>query len=351
VEAGVEKACRRLRLGNDAPGKTMRIAALIAFLGVASTCLAEEPMPRKFYGAKLEPVMHVLHGAGQGRVADVRAYRETLKSHDPILFMDYCPPTKDTRSFVRQLREKLADFPAFTGLQLGVGMTKDGDPECHFEHEVAAGKYDDKFTTLFDELTKLGVPCYIRIGYECNGSWNGYRAGPYREAFIRVTRLIRKSGLNAATVWCVHPDKLEQIMPYYPGDEWVDWWAFDPFSLKDMAASRPFLVEADRHGKPVMIGESTPRMIGVLHGQASWDKWFRPYFALIRESPGIKAFCYINWNWARYPRWSKWGDARLQQNELVAERYREEMASPLYLHASTREAFEAAIKPPVSVPP
>lgn len=321
----------------------MKNVILIALLLLGTICAAEQPSPRKFYGAKLEPVTQVLHGAGQGKVADVQAYREVLKNYDPVIFMDYCSVNKAPGKYAEQLKKKLAQLNKFTAVQLGLGMTADGDPKLRYEQDVADGKYDASLTALFGQLKKLGVPFYIRIGFECNGSWNGYLPEPYKKAFVRVTQLIRKSGLNAATVWCVHPDELEQIMPYYPGDEWVDWWAFDPFSLQDMAASRSFIAEADKHKKPVMIGESTPRGVGVLKGQTSWDQWYKPYFALIHESPGIKAFCYINWDWAKYPRWSKWGDARLQKNEVVAKHYREEMASPLYLHSSNEKAFYSAI--------
>jgi hypothetical protein len=85
-----------------------------------------------------------------------------------------------------------------------------------------------------------------------------------------------------------------------------------------------------------MIGESTPMGVGVNDGQQSWDKWFAPYFQLIRDNPGIKAFCYINWDWSKYPQWNDWGDARLQQNPEIADLYKKEMSIPLYRHAVRR---------------
>lgn len=321
----------------------MKTATFIVWFLFQWICLAEEPSPRKFYGAKLEPVTQVLHGAGQGKVADVQAYREALKNYNPVIFMDYCAANKAPGKYAENLKRKLAELNKFTAVQLGLSLGSDGKPELHYEHDVAAGKHDENLTSLFGQLKELCVPFYIRIGFECNGPHNGYLPEPYKKAFVRVTQLLRKSGLNAATVWCTYPNRLEQAMPYYPGDEWVDWWAVDLFAPKDIAECRPLLAEADKHNKPVMIGESTPRGVGVLDGEASWQKWYRPYFALIHETPGIKAFCYINWNWADYPRWSKWGDARLQKNEVVAKRYREEMASPLYLHRTTEEAFYSAM--------
>ena len=97
-----------------------------------------------------------------------------------------------------------------------------------------------------------------------------------------------------------------------------------------------FMSDANVHQKPVMIGESCPRELGVTGGQQSWDDWFAPYFALIRNNAGIKAFCYINWSWD----WqSGWQDGRIERNATVTRNYRDEMALPLYLHATTKKDF------------
>lgn len=313
------------------------------FMGL-SVAHSTEPQPRHYYGAKLEPVRHVLHGAGQGRAQDVKDYSKAIDPYGPSLFMDYCGVKKAaTADYASSLKKKLAGFPNYTVVQLGLSMTNDGKPEERYEHEVADGKYDEQLEKLLKDLKQLGVPIYIRIGYECNGPWNGYQPESYKKAFRHITQMIRKCGINAATVWCPHPNDLEQAMNYYPGDEWVDWWAVDIFSSDQIQDCKPLIAEAHKHNKPVMIGESTPRYIGVLDGEESWRKWFEPYFELIRTSPGIKAFCYINWNWAEKPRWAKWGDARLQQNKIVSDLYKKEMSSSLYQHASTKEAFEKSL--------
>lgn len=304
---------------------------------------ATEPLPRHFYGARLEPVSNVLHGAGQVNASDVESYSQAVAPYAPAIFMDYCGANSDGAAFARQLRKKLQAFPRYTAVQLGLCMTQDGKPEAHYEQAVAAGKYDSNLNALLTHLKKLDVPFYIRIGYECNGPWNGYQPETYKKAFQHVTQMIRASGLNAATVWCPHPNKLQKAMNYYPGDEWVDWWAVDVFSPDHINDCNPLIAEAHKHGKPMMIGESTPQGVGVLGGKASWDKWFGPYFDLIHANPGIKAFCYINWNWSEHPQWKDWGDARLQACKETAELYKNEMARPLYLHGSSREAFESSV--------
>ena len=84
-------------------------------------------------------------------------------------------------NFANQLKKKLDKFPKYTVVQLGLSMT--GGAEKPYEHEVAAGKYDANLSELFKGLKALDVPVYVRIGYECNGPWNGYEPESYQKAF------------------------------------------------------------------------------------------------------------------------------------------------------------------------
>ena len=59
----------------------------------------------------------------------------------------------------------------------GVGM----------EGVVARGEKDDNLAVICDFLERIALPAFVRIGYEFEGSWNGYRPETYREAFIHVT--------------------------------------------------------------------------------------------------------------------------------------------------------------------
>lgn len=296
-------------------------------------------VPRNFYGARLEPKAGVLHGAGQCEAA-FAIYCDLLRADDrlPLLYMSYVSAKSSPevhRKWVEKLTASLRRFPELPLMpQIGLSMTHDGTPEKHYEHEVAAGKHDDNLKALFEALGEQGRPFYVRIGYECNGPWNGYDPVAYREAYARVTTLLRETGVPAASVWCVEPHEIEHAMSWYPGDAWVDWWSVDWFDPEHMADSAPFLVEADRHGKPVMIGESSPRRLGTTDADARWAKWYGPYFEAIRQSPGIKAFCYINWDWAgRMAQWGDWGDSRLEADPKLISAWRAEMTCPLYLHA------------------
>ncbi|MBJ7880659.1 hypothetical protein [Gelidibacter salicanalis] len=90
-----------------------------------------------------------------------------------------------------------------------------------------------------------------------------------------------------------------------------------------------------------MVGESAPRYVGVLDGETSWNKWFKPYFEMLYNNPGIKAFCYINWNWEFWSnkigfQWHDWKDARIEKNPFVLEAYNTEMKTQIFNHLNKK---------------
>ncbi|MCL5746579.1 MAG: malectin domain-containing carbohydrate-binding protein, partial [Acidobacteria bacterium] len=220
-------------------------------------------------------------------------------------------------------------------LQVGLAMlAPNGDPSTHYEQGVADGLYDTQINLFLDGLASLNRPAYVRIGYEFNGGWNGYYAGSYKAAFQHITNMIRARHLPVATVWCMSTDGSGNYMDYYPGDSYVDWWGADIYDAGAFSGwlATQFTGDADAHHKPLMLAEESPRGIGVLGGQASWNGWFVPFFNFINTHPGVKMFCYVNWNWANSG-WPTWGDAQLQDNAVVAQLFNQEMARPEYLHA------------------
>lgn len=334
-----------------------RISFLLAlFVSCIGAVYSEEPdvvfQPRKFYRARLESQNSILHGAGQSRDA-LDEYVAALPGTPPLMTMHYWNVKDAPEALLATITREIMDYTAkgiYLIPQIGLQMTTDGKPEERFEHQVSAGLYDDHLVRFVKGLKDLGRPAFIRIGYEFNGlAWNGYEPETYKGAWIRITRMIRDVSPEIATVWCAaihswqNPPSLNNArfgwMEYYPGDEWVDWWGIDIFEKEEFRTPplKEFLREADVHGKPVMIGESTPKKVGVLQGRQSWDKWFDPWFRTMAENPGIKAVCYINWDWSRYPQWKDWGDARIQRNPEIRNLYAALIAYPVFLHGTSEE--------------
>ncbi len=295
-------------------------------------------LPRAEYGRPLEPTASVLHGAGQSPDAFL-AYCDLLRAQEtlPLVYMTYLgirSSPEGIRKYVQRLEEQVNAHPTLPLMpQIGLSMTTDGTPEQHYEQDVALGRHDEALKVLFGELGEMGRPFFLRIGYECNGPWNGYEPSSYRDAYHRVAGMLRDSGLPAANVWCVEPWEIDRCYEWKPDEDMIDWWSVDWFDPSGITNSEDFLQRAHAAGKPVMIGESSPRRLGTTDPLARWDLWYRPYFESIRSHPGIKSFCYINWNWAQYPMWADWGDSRLEAAEELVALWAEEMRSPLYAHA------------------
>jgi hypothetical protein len=307
-------------------------------------------VPRLNFGRRLEPAGDVvLHGAGQSPDA-FKDYWDAVGVNKPSVYMTYISLKDDLPKYFATLQAELELYaPARLMPQIGLFMNGGGlgeHPGPHYEHEVAEGKYDAQIEALCRGLKYLNRPVYLRIGFEFNGSWNGYVAEPFKAAWRRIVMALRAHNLNqVATLWCYCPlasarEKTwgvdRDYAPFYPGDDWVDWWSIDLFEPAQFAIENAlfFMKDAEQHGFPVMIGETTPRWVGgVQRGAATWGTWYETFFNFIRAQPAVKGFCYINWDWAKYPGMDDWGDARIGENPVIVENYQQEMTNAFYRHA------------------
>ncbi len=312
-------------------------------------------VPRLDFGRRLEPSGNVvLHGAGQGP-EDFQEYFEAMSENNkPVLYMTYVSLKHEILSYFQWLTKLLDRYHPYVLIpQIGLnltGGTQVDQPGPHYEQEVADGQLDEQILAFCQGLQQLQRPAYVRIGYEFDGPWNGYEPEPYQAAWRRIVSTIRSAGLDkVAAVWCYCPrpssrehaqGRDRDYLPFYPGDEYVDWWSINLFSIEQFRLdnTQAFMRDAEQHRFPVMIGESTPRWVGgVQLGEVTWRSWFVPYFTFIHSWPSVKAFCYINRNWAQYRSWADWGDSRIGINEYILTQYLQEMTNPLYRHAQRVE--------------
>lgn len=319
----------------------------ISFMITFSACAQKEEVepdfaPRVYFSALHEPQNTVLSGAGQDDKALIQYTNAVGFYARPKIYMTYFG-LKNNNIDVSINNQ----FNAISNLykwaiipQIGLSMTTDGTPTEHYEDKVANGDYDANIAKLSSVLKAYGKPVFLRLGFEFNGWWNGYRPETYKAAYKRIVDKFRADGVtNVATVWCFKSDPTpvnNDYMAYYPGDNYVDWWGIDLFDPTEFSQdiNLQFVADASIHKKPVMIGECTPKNVGVLDGQLSWTNWFEPFFKFVKNTPHIKAFCYINWEWKTRPQWSTWGDARLEKNSTVLLNWVKEMNSPLFEHAN-----------------
>lgn len=340
-------------------GTTMLIALIGAAVGHVG---AQTWAPRSNFGARLEPKGVIMHGAGQD-TTDYAAYWSVMPvGRQPQIYMYYIDLDTLASNWADALKAQLQQYPgSFLIPQIGLSMT-DG-VNAHYEAQVAAGAYDTQIGYLISGLRELATPVYLRIGYEFNGlSWNGYSPAPYAQAFVHVTNLLRAAtDIEVATVWDAAAGGVSNLTDYYPGDSYVDWFGINVFLDSDFTNPNvPSMMSlSTSHGKPVMVGESTPEDVGAQAGAASWTGWYADYFNFLATNPQIKQFNYIDANWAaaavtdNQPSWADWGNSQLQLSTAayVLNQYLGELANPMVLSSATESAFRGLLGYANTTPP
>lgn len=285
------------------------------------------------YKQKFEPKGNkIIHGAGQS-LETFTNYWNAVEEYKPFIYMTYIKLHK-LDSWIEKIKIEFAKFPNLM-LQIGLNLRMNGEDK---NKEISEGKYDPEFDKLVSILKDIKNPIFLRIGYEFDEKGK-YNPQDYILAFRYVVNLFRKKKVNnVAFVWnsCPYPGT-EVFEPYYPGDEYVDWFGINVFGEKyfrdkSYEPVERFLKMAIKHKKPVIIGESSAIKIGIANGKKIWEEWFKSYFKFIKEHPQIKAFCYINWDWGKDWKQPKWENCRIEENEFVRKKYVSELSKKKYIH-------------------
>ena len=333
------------------------------------------PKNRNDFGQLLEPRGNfILHGAGQGSIDEYQNYTKALKHNEhPVLYTtEYVTLQEDNFvNWTKTLKDSLEQMDklgGFTVPQVTILFADIMDGKHHYEDKIANGQLDDKIMGLAAALASLKRPVFLRVGDEFNGEWMGLDPKLFQAAFTRIHTLLRvKSFLTeVAFVWNVSVDTTHvNYMDYYPGDDVVDWWGINLFAQDTIEGpvAEKFVTDAASHGKPVMIGESTPRFISVTDPSV-WSSWFVPCFDFIRSHANVKAFCYISTNWAGYQGgaavFNTWGDSRIEMGvnpisepngKTVLQMYQDEMEEPFYMNRKSELETRWFLGLPPTAPP
>src|ERR1035437_128534 len=193
---------------------------------------AQNILARYNRGALLEPSGKIINGAGQDLAAYNNYWNIMHPLDKPLIYMTYINLKDVTSDWADGLKADLMSHGGkFQIPQIGLSMTVEATPPEHFEQDVASRLLDKQIAMFIDGLESLAFPAYVRIGYEFNGvDWNGYQPVTYKQAFIRITNMIRARKLEVATVWNFAMDGVPNFTDYYPGDAYVDWWSLNLFS-------------------------------------------------------------------------------------------------------------------------
>lgn len=316
--------------------------------------------------AKFEPPPgRVFHGWGQfshgwntdmpgaaGDEGDFKVYLQAVGDNRPAIVSFYAYPEEKDGGFQRHYRQFAQQHPWSMAL-----IAFEFDAKA-----ITAGDNDVQLREFFGTLKEVGWPVFLRPGWEFNNPGRFEDPELYKAAFRHIAQLIKETdAANVATVWHASPPvpdphfQAKPVMPFYPGDDVVDWWGISLFSESSFRAPETiaFYEEAKRHGKPILVGESSPlfRTADMSAGDVFRDpvsaeesvNWYQSYFRLFDEYPQLKGFCLIVVDWERWD----WifsfipggfaANARLDIWPGLIENYQQWISTPRYLHAREAE--------------
>lgn len=266
-----------------------------------------------------------------------------------------------------------------SAVQIGLYLVGETD-------NIAGGGRDAEVRQMADFFKSLNnTAFYLRVGYEFDGNWNGYPGPSYINAYRRIVDILRAEGVtNVAYVWQSSTSPIDDILDggrenllnYYPGDDYVDWFGMSWFLRPNETATannntpstQLFLANelvslARERGKAVMIAEAANQGYdneqltnsnissvwdgneaqGTVNksGSQIWNEWYVPYFDFINNNDDvIKAITYINADWDSQGLWDApyeqgyWGDTRIQVNSTIENNWVNQIMQSGWIHGS-----------------
>lgn len=169
---------------------------------------------------------------------------------------------------------------------------------------------DDAYLRQFArEAAASGMPVFLRFACEMNGEWVPWHGDParYVEKWRLVHDIMAEEAPNVAMVWSPNFLPRDNIDPYYPGDEYVDWVGFSLYTIPYSHGERkPGGNPVDylrplygRYGhKPIMISEGAVSFYSYQLDEdfTRWGVWqlANMYAYMPRLYPMIKSITYFD---------------------------------------------------------
>lgn len=108
-------------------------------------------------------------------------------------------------------------------------------------NEISSGEWDSYLSSLARKIKAVNYTVYYRFGYEMNGDWFPWGGKPkeFVTAWKHVYKIFKKNKVHNV-VWIWSPSVIwgnktfeKDILPYYPGDQYVDIVALDGYNFGD----------------------------------------------------------------------------------------------------------------------
>ena len=338
---------------------------IISFLSL--TLLGLHSTTNAYYGARYEPPDgKIYHGVGWHTASQIN-YQNMFPSNRHPLLIQHMIAMPGTRGIsVDKILQAFSQPHISPDSQYMEVSTHFEDGDGPLDSVFAfTNNIDSCIDIIADAFKQHDKPIFFRIGLEMNGAWNGYTPWIFPKAYRKLVEELRARDVkNIATIWCYEPDappdfadSTAQGWKWYPGDDVVDWFSLDPFPKEHFDPSLPdstggqitkkgkselFLKFAEERKKPVYLNETTAHSVHITpdaqdidsaDGIHDWGYWFVPFLKFLNNHPNIKAFNYINLDWTPYSQWAHWGDARIEINTYIRNRWVDSLSNEKFLCA------------------
>lgn len=192
--------------------------------------------------------------------------------------------------------------------------------DFHTLDSILAGRWDKYFRNFARDARAERQIIYYRFGYEMNGDWMVWGEQPEKfvKAWRRAWKIFKEEKAHNVR-WVFSPNVIwgdrtvkSDIVPYYPGDKFVDVVGLDGYNFGDLHSRNHnwksftdvFQVSLDglkRHfpNKPLWITE-----IGCAEGPGKAE-WIQDFFSHFNADPDLRVFMWFNEDkqYAGEPNW------------------------------------------------
>ncbi|MEE3232803.1 MAG: hypothetical protein VX294_01435 [Candidatus Latescibacterota bacterium] len=204
--------------------------------------------------------------------------------------------------------------------------------QCYAQ-AISDGFLNEQLDGLGFGLRQIGHPTMLRFAPEFNAIWSTCEPHKYQNAWRRLGEVIRHRWNleHVALVWTSSGEGHSQIMEYFPGNEYVDWWSLEIHTPKELRnkTTDTVLYLASENGYPILLGASTPLSSTPKTSEQLWFMWFKPLFSFLQKQPLIKAFTYNDWI-----------ELDTSGDPIVAEQFHLELSDPIYQLADKYEPLK-----------
>ena len=213
------------------------------------------------------------------------------------------------RDLKRGVPKKVITSQLETTFIISLELHEWGRKNGTYLEQITGGEYDAFFRTWAKDAAATGRPIWLRFGFEMSGQWFSWSGKPelFRQAWIRVHKIFQEQ--KATNVkWMFAPNVLygsqtftKNILPYYPGDAYVDLLGLDGYNFGDNHSKHhrwetyAEIFEASIAGmktfpKPLWISE-----IGCADGPKK-SLWLADFLERAEKDGRVEGFVYFNYD-------------------------------------------------------